>query len=197
MNMDLLKKLCLANGVSSGEDEIRNIIISEIDGYADEIAVDKSGNIIVFKKGVKGRAELFVGKRLNKESEGLHLEGIIYELRILCYKNNAAGGIFRTQPFCDIHSVDIGELVIEKDNIKNCFAFKKAYAIFKFIDIYCYSFFFFVFNTIIIVINRVKTLCITLFSIITYNSPKMYCKMKKIQIIFVIKRRKTDHVIVQ
>ena len=56
MNMDLLKKLCLANGVSSGEDEIRNIIISEIDGYADEIAVDKSGNIIVFKKGAK-RAE--------------------------------------------------------------------------------------------------------------------------------------------
>ena len=51
MNMDLLKKLCLANGVSSGEDEVRNIIISEIDGYADEIAVDKSGNIIVFKKG--------------------------------------------------------------------------------------------------------------------------------------------------
>ena len=56
MNMDLLKKLCLANGVSSGEDEIRNIIISEIDGYADEIAVDKSGNIIVFKKGAS-RAE--------------------------------------------------------------------------------------------------------------------------------------------
>ena len=56
MNMDLLKKLCLANGVSSGEDEIRNIIISEIDGCADEIAVDKSGNIIVFKKGLE-RAE--------------------------------------------------------------------------------------------------------------------------------------------
>jgi len=51
MNYNLLKKLCLANGVSSGEDEIRSIIISEIDGYADEIAIDKSGNIIVFKKG--------------------------------------------------------------------------------------------------------------------------------------------------
>ncbi len=56
MNMDLLRKLCLANGVSSGEDEIRNIIISEIDGYADEVTVDKSGNIIVFKKGLN-RAE--------------------------------------------------------------------------------------------------------------------------------------------
>lgn len=56
MNMDLLKKLCLANGVSSGEEEVRNIIFSEIDGYADEIKIDKSGNIIVFKKGEK-RAE--------------------------------------------------------------------------------------------------------------------------------------------
>ncbi len=56
MNIELLKKLCLANGVSSGEDEIRNIIISEIDGFADEVAVDKSGNIIVFKKG-RERAE--------------------------------------------------------------------------------------------------------------------------------------------
>ena len=56
MNIELLKKICLANGVSSGEDEIRNIIISEIDGFADEVAVDKSGNIIVFKKG-RERAE--------------------------------------------------------------------------------------------------------------------------------------------
>lgn len=53
MNMNLLKKLCLANGVSSGEDEIRKIILAEIDGYADNIAVDRCGNIIVFKKGLK------------------------------------------------------------------------------------------------------------------------------------------------
>lgn len=51
MNMNLLKKLCLTNGVSSGEDEIRSIIIKEIDGFADEMYVDKSGNLIVFKKG--------------------------------------------------------------------------------------------------------------------------------------------------
>ena len=56
MDMNLLKKLCLTNGVSSGEAEIRNIIISEIDGYADEMAVDKCGNLIVFKKG-KNRAK--------------------------------------------------------------------------------------------------------------------------------------------
>lgn len=51
MDMNLLKRLCLANGVSSGEEDVRNIIISEIKDYADEITVDKSGNVVVFKKG--------------------------------------------------------------------------------------------------------------------------------------------------
>lgn len=57
MNMELLKRLCLANGVSSGEEEIRNIILSEIDGFADDIKVDKSGNIIVLKRGAERAAE--------------------------------------------------------------------------------------------------------------------------------------------
>ena len=56
MNMELLKKLCLANGVSSGEEEVRQIILSEIKAHADEITIDNSGNIIVFKRG-KERAE--------------------------------------------------------------------------------------------------------------------------------------------
>lgn len=51
MDYNLLKKLCLANGVSSGEDSVRNIIISEIKGYADSIETDPAGNLIVFKKG--------------------------------------------------------------------------------------------------------------------------------------------------
>lgn len=53
MNMDLLKKLCLANGVSSGEQAVREIILSEIKDYADNIKIDNSGNIIAFKKGLK------------------------------------------------------------------------------------------------------------------------------------------------
>lgn len=51
MDMKLLRKLCLTNGVSSGEEELRSIIIKEIDGHADEMYVDKSGNLIVYKKG--------------------------------------------------------------------------------------------------------------------------------------------------
>lgn len=51
MDWQLLKKLCLADGVSSDEGRVREIIISEISGYADSIETDSSGNLIVFKKG--------------------------------------------------------------------------------------------------------------------------------------------------
>ncbi len=51
MSFDMLKKLCLADGVSSGEESVRNIIISEIRDYADSIETDRAGNLIVFKKG--------------------------------------------------------------------------------------------------------------------------------------------------
>lgn len=52
MDMNLLRKLCLTNGVSSCEGEVRNIILDEIGSFADDIKVDKCGNIIAFKKGV-------------------------------------------------------------------------------------------------------------------------------------------------
>lgn len=47
----LLESLCNASGVSGNEAEIRNIIISEIKPYCDEIFVDSIGNVIALKKG--------------------------------------------------------------------------------------------------------------------------------------------------
>lgn len=51
MNTELLEKLCTACGVSGNEDDIRDIILSEIKAYADEIKIDALGNILAFKKG--------------------------------------------------------------------------------------------------------------------------------------------------
>ena len=53
INIDLLKKLCLAFGPSGNEDEVRDIIIEEIKDYADDYFTDKVGNLVVFKKGEK------------------------------------------------------------------------------------------------------------------------------------------------
>ncbi len=53
MNIELLKKLCMADGISGDEKAVRDIIIEEIKDYADELRVDAVGNIIAFKHGKK------------------------------------------------------------------------------------------------------------------------------------------------
>lgn len=52
-NLDLLKLLCDANGISGDENNVREIIINEIKDYVAEYKVDNLGNIIAFKKGKK------------------------------------------------------------------------------------------------------------------------------------------------
>lgn len=49
--MELLKKLTECNSVSGAEKEIRELIKSEVEDYADEIKEDALGNLIVRKKG--------------------------------------------------------------------------------------------------------------------------------------------------
>jgi len=57
IDMNLLKKLCLAFGPSGNEDEVRELIIGEIKDYADEYYTDKTGNLIALKKGGKTPAK--------------------------------------------------------------------------------------------------------------------------------------------
>jgi len=48
-----LKTLCLLNGVSGSEDEVRDYIISRVKKHADDFTTDALGNLIVSKKGEK------------------------------------------------------------------------------------------------------------------------------------------------
>ena len=50
--LDLIKRLCEVNGISGREDKVRELIIKEVEPFADEITVDPLGNLCVFKKGV-------------------------------------------------------------------------------------------------------------------------------------------------
>ena len=52
-NISLLKKLCLANGTSSDEKSVRDIILNEIKDYIDDYGIDNLNNLIVYKKGKK------------------------------------------------------------------------------------------------------------------------------------------------
>lgn len=51
--VELVKKLCALNGVSSFEDEVRTYIMEQVCDDVDELRVDTMGNLIVFKKGKK------------------------------------------------------------------------------------------------------------------------------------------------
>ncbi len=53
MNIDLLKELCMADGISGDEHSVREIIEREIKDCATEMHTDAMGNLIVFKKGKK------------------------------------------------------------------------------------------------------------------------------------------------
>ncbi|MCL2408522.1 MAG: M42 family metallopeptidase [Oscillospiraceae bacterium] len=51
--LDLLKELCVLDGVSGNEGAVRDYIIEKVSGHADEVIIDVMGNVLVFKKGAK------------------------------------------------------------------------------------------------------------------------------------------------
>lgn len=51
INIQLLKKLCEADGAPGFEQNIRNIIIEEITPVVDEVNIDNMGNVFALKKG--------------------------------------------------------------------------------------------------------------------------------------------------
>ncbi len=51
--ISLLKRLCLAHGVSGYEQEVAQIITDEIAPFCDKVMIDNVGNVIAFKKGKK------------------------------------------------------------------------------------------------------------------------------------------------
>ena len=55
--LELLKKLCAASGVSGDEHEVRELIRTHAEKYADEINIDALGNLIVTKHGARRTAK--------------------------------------------------------------------------------------------------------------------------------------------
>ena len=48
---ELLERLCALNAVSSWEDEVRALLLAEVEPHADRLRVDALGNLIAWKKG--------------------------------------------------------------------------------------------------------------------------------------------------
>lgn len=106
---ELIKKLCSADGISGREDEVRKLILSEIEPYA-RCSVDALGNIIAFKKGKSSAASKVmlaahmdeVGFMVNYITEGGFIKitpvggidrRVVYGRRVKIGKNKITGVI--------------------------------------------------------------------------------------------------------
>jgi endoglucanase len=72
--MRLLKQLSEAISVSGAEEEVRQIILGQIQGHADEINVDNLGNVLAFKRGT-GRNRLRVLVAAHMDEVGFMVTG--------------------------------------------------------------------------------------------------------------------------
>ena len=88
-SLKLLKRLCLSNGISGDEGNIRNIILQEIKGFVDDVKVDALGNIIAFKRG-KNRAKTKVMVSSHMDEVGFIVKHITEDGYI---KFSTVGGI--------------------------------------------------------------------------------------------------------
>lgn len=86
--VDLLKKLCLIDGISGREDKVREFIISCITDKC-EYEVDPMGNVIAFKKGKK--------KAEKKVMISAHMDEVGYIVTYICdngfLKFTSVGGV--------------------------------------------------------------------------------------------------------
>jgi len=69
---ELLKRLTEAHGVSGDEGEIREILKQEVTNLADEVSIDRMGNLIAFKKGTKGGKKLMICAHMDEVGLIIH-----------------------------------------------------------------------------------------------------------------------------
>lgn len=63
--MELLEKLLSAFGPSGNEDDIAEVIISEVKNFVDEVKRDRLGNVIALKKG-KGAGKIMIAAHMDQ-----------------------------------------------------------------------------------------------------------------------------------
>lgn len=132
IDLELLKTLCLADGVSGYEDDVAKIIIENIKDTCDVVMRDEVGNVLAFKKGKKKSKEKimlcahmdevgFSVKHINEDGT-LSFNQVGMMSTVLPSKRVAVGkdkinGVISSRPIHLCHdktkAVDFTELVID------------------------------------------------------------------------------------
>jgi tetrahedral aminopeptidase len=78
--LKLLEKLCNACAVSGDEGEVRQAVLEELKGHADEIKVDTLGNVLVTKRGTGTSSSLKAGKKRLRVMLSAHMDEVGFML---------------------------------------------------------------------------------------------------------------------
>ncbi len=125
MDYKLLKKLCLAVGISGNEDEVREIILKEIKEHVESIEITPLGNIIATKKGKKTPEKKIlltahmdeVGFMVNEiDSDGyIGVLSLGVDSKLLVgktvYVNGKTRGVFSSKPIHLQSAEDAGKII--------------------------------------------------------------------------------------
>ncbi len=68
MNLELLSEICQTPGAPGSEDEIRRVVIRELEPLVDELEVDNLGNVIGRRKGKPGTKKLMLAAHMDEIS---------------------------------------------------------------------------------------------------------------------------------
>lgn len=66
IDVDLLAKVCKAPGAPGFETRIRNLVLEEIEGLADEVRVDAIGNVVALKKGKSSKRKAMAAAHMDE-----------------------------------------------------------------------------------------------------------------------------------
>ena len=118
--IETLKKLCLLDGISGDEGEVREYVISQIKDYA-QITVDPLGNIIAFCKGKSAKNKVLVSAHIDEvgmivtyiNTDGTLMcdcvggvdPAVVYAKRVTVGRNNIRGVIASTA----VHNISKSE----------------------------------------------------------------------------------------
>ncbi|MET1123994.1 MAG: M42 family metallopeptidase [Archaeoglobaceae archaeon] len=109
---ELIKRLSDACGVSGFEDEVKNIVKAELEGYVDEIRSDALGNLICVKNGSERKIMIaahmdeigFVVKHIDEKGFiritpiGGHFSQIVLGQRVVIYGKKKVYGVIGCKP---------------------------------------------------------------------------------------------------
>ena len=66
IDVDLLERICKEPGPPGFETRIRNVVLEELEGLADEVRVDAMGNVVALKKGKSSRMKVMAAAHMDE-----------------------------------------------------------------------------------------------------------------------------------